>query len=613
VLLYFSGHGLKNDSNNLYFAMTDTKRRYLESTAVSSWFVREMMQKCSARRQILLLDCCFSGAFPRGWTFRADETIGSGHYFDVKGSGQAILTASDDMQYAFEDDEVTMQKVTPSMFTEIVVEGVGSGKADTDLDGKITLDDLHAYVLEGLRARNSSQHPQKWYFGLTDDIVLATNPNPHVRALAEELRSRLESENVGVRCGAVIDLGKLARGSDGRRGSAAIKALEALTKDDSKAVSAAAKSALSDILGEVVGQTNEKLSGAKENIGLQASPIVGSEGDVRQQPQPEKKAKQGNNRSQSDHLTPYPHSLKGHTHSVRSVTFSPDGALLASGSLDKTVRLWRVSDGTPVRTLEVHTSWHAGVTSVAFSPDGALLASGSDDKTVCLWRVADGTLVRTLPGHTHWVRNVAFSPDGALLASGSRDRTVRVWRAADGSLVRALEGHLKWVPSVAFSPDGALLASGSLDKTVRLWSVVDGTRVCTLAGHTHWVTSVAFSPDGALLASGSYDKTVRLWRVADGTLARTVKAGWLNCVRSVAFSPDGALLASGDDSTVRLWFAADGTLARTVKAWLNCVRSVAFSPDGALLASGGDDSTVRLWFGKEPIHPPTFAQRETKL
>jgi hypothetical protein len=64
------------------------------------------------------------------------------------------------MQYAFEDDEVTMQKVTPSMFTEIVVEGIGSGQADTDLDGKITLDDLHAYVLEGLRARNSSQHPK---------------------------------------------------------------------------------------------------------------------------------------------------------------------------------------------------------------------------------------------------------------------------------------------------------------------------------------------------------------------------------------------------------------------------------------------------------------------
>jgi uncharacterized caspase-like protein len=249
VLLYFSGHGLKNESNNLYFAMTDTKRRYLEATAVSSRFVLEMMQNSSARQQIVLLDCCFSGAFPRGCTFRADETIGSGHYFDVKGIGHAILTASDDMQYAFEGDEITMQKVTPSIFTEIVVKGIASGEADTDLDGNITLDELHVYVVERLRARNSRQNPQKWYFGLTGDIVLAANPNPQVRALAEELRTRVESADVGVRFGAVIDLGTMARRRDGRRAQAATRALLALTKDNSRVVSAAAKAALADVFG----------------------------------------------------------------------------------------------------------------------------------------------------------------------------------------------------------------------------------------------------------------------------------------------------------------------------------------------------------------------------
>ncbi len=471
VLLYFSGHGLKNDSNNLYFAMADTKPRYLEATAVSSRFVREMMQNCSARRQILLLDCCFSGAFPRGRTFRADETIGSGHYFDVKGSGQAILTASDDMQYAFEDDKLTMQKVTPSMFTKIVVEGIGSGEADTDLDGNITIDDLHAYVLERLRARNSRQTPKKWYFGLTDDIVLATNPNPHERASVEELRCRLESEDVRVKLGAVIDLGKLARGSDGRRRFAAIKALEALTKDDSRAVSAAAKAALSDIVGQVFGQTNGKPSGANENIGVQASPIVEPEGDVRKQSQPQRRAIHGNDSPEADHLTPPPvRTFKGHAHWIKSVAFSPDGTLLATGSRDKTIRLWCVADGTPVRTLKGHTHW---VNSVAFSPDGTLLATGANDRTVRLWRVADGGPVRTLKGHTDLVNSVAFSPNGVLLATGANDRTVRLWRVATGE-VRTLEGHAgltPWIKSVAFSPDGTLLASGADDKTVRLWSL----------------------------------------------------------------------------------------------------------------------------------------------
>jgi len=264
-------------------AMTDTTRRYLESTAVSSRFVREMMQNCPARRQILLLDCCFSGAFPRGWTFRADEAIGSGHYFEAKGSGQAILTASDDMQYAFEGDEVTMQKVAPSMFTEIVVRGITNGEADIDLDGNITIDDLHGYVLEQLRTRNSRQNPQKWYFGLTEDIVLAANPNPHVRALVEELRSRIESEDVRLRLAAVHDLGNLARRSDGRRRLAAIKALEALTKDDSKAVSAAARATLGDLLEqaqEEVGQNKGQTSG--ENDNMEEQPPAGAATSARQ-------------------------------------------------------------------------------------------------------------------------------------------------------------------------------------------------------------------------------------------------------------------------------------------------------------------------------------------
>jgi WD40 repeat protein len=130
--------------------------------------------------------------------------------------------------------------------------------------------------------------------------------------------------------------------------------------------------------------------------------------------------------------------------------------------VDETIKLWDV--GQAVRTLRGHTD---GVRSVAFSPDSRLLASGSWDNTVILWDVE----TRTLRGHTAPVWSVAFSPDGRLLASGSLDNTIKLWDVETGQEVRTLSGHNDWVLSVAFSPDGRLLASASQDGTVRLWGI----------------------------------------------------------------------------------------------------------------------------------------------
>ena len=203
--------------------------------------------------------------------------------------------------------------------------------------------------------------------------------------------------------------------------------------------------------------------------------------------------------------------LYGHTGSVLSVVFSPDGRTLASGSWDSTIKLWDVSTGALQRTLTGDTS---AVSSVAFSPDGRTLASASRDDTIKLWDVSTGALQRTLPGHTWSVYSVAFSPDGRTLASVSYDHKIKLWDVSTGALQRTLPGHTSAVSSVAFSPDGRTLASGSWDSTIKLWDVSTGALQRTLIGHTSSVCSVAFSPDGHTLASGSRDGTVLLWDIA---------------------------------------------------------------------------------------------------
>ncbi|RKK77386.1 Vegetative incompatibility protein HET-E-1 [Fusarium oxysporum] len=285
-------------------------------------------------------------------------------------------------------------------------------------------------------------------------------------------------------------------------------------------------------------------------------------------------------------------TLEGHMDLVRSVVFSNDGKLIASGSKDNTVKIWNVATGKEERTLKGHTN---SVSSMVFSKDGTLIASGSWDNTVKIWKVATGKEERTLKGYRGSIRSVFFSDDGRLIASGSRDKTVKVWNVATGEEERTLRGHTNLVRSVVFSNDGTLIASGSDDKTVRIWNVATGKEERTLRGHTNRVSSVVFSKDGKLIASGSWDKTVKIWKVATGKEERTLR-GHADLVNSVVFSNDGTLITSGSyDHTVKIWNIATGGEERALEGHTNSVSSVVFSNDGKLIASRSKDKTVKIW------------------
>ncbi|MBD2102805.1 NB-ARC domain-containing protein [Leptolyngbya sp. FACHB-261] len=307
--------------------------------------------------------------------------------------------------------------------------------------------------------------------------------------------------------------------------------------------------------------------------------------------------------------------------SVMSVSFNPDGSLLATGDLDGKICLWRVVDGQQVLTLQGHTGW---IWAVTFSPDGKTLASCSHDSLIRLWDMQNidfeqpnpanlaeasasnrlpGTCLKTLRGHLNRVWAIAFSPVsvslpsglGQLLASGSDDQTIRLWDAHDGTCLTVLQGHTGGVTSIRFSPNGQLLASASEDSSIRLWSVDRGTCLQTLQGHTRWVRAVAFSPDGQTLASSSDDCTIRLWEVKTGTCRKTLQGhtGW---VTSLSFSPNGQTLASSsEDASIRLWSVQDGTCFKLLQGHSRCVWEVAFNPNGQNLASGSADLSARLW------------------
>ncbi len=301
-----------------------------------------------------------------------------------------------------------------------------------------------------------------------------------------------------------------------------------------------------------------------------------------------------------------------HTESwVRALVFSPDGSLLATGSYDPVVRLWRVNDGGLEAELTGHTAW---VRSVSFSPNGRFVASASDDDTVRLWDLSTGETVLTTQQGVQGVRVLAFSPDGSILATGGFDSIVRLWRVDDGSLIRELVGHKSWVRALAFSPDGSLLASGGFDTNVILWRVEDGALLHTMEDHASSVLSLAFSPDGSLMASGSVDKTIRLWQIPTGE-PFDLLSGHTDFVFSVGFSPDGKTLVSGSvDNTIRIWQVADkaNPLAlEQVSSPSNCV--ACHHPSGPnvparVIEPGcstchGDQALVRNWCPRFPRSP----------
>ena len=327
-------------------------------------------------------------------------------------------------------------------------------------------------------------------------------------------------------------------------------------------------------------------------------------------------------------------TLEGHTRSVRSVAFSSDGAMLASGSWDSTIKMWDIARKENIATLEEHTR---PINSVVFSPDGTMLASGASDSTIKLWDVAARTNIATFEGHKSSVWSVAFSPNGTSLGSGSSDRTVKLWDIATGQNIatyRHIDEHSDFgrtqpVWSVAFSPDRTTLASGGGSGTVILWDMSEWIRprpqtLVKISGDNQQgtpgmeltnpfvvevkdqhdnplsdvqVTFKVTKGDGKLSqrftventmtdANGRAQSIITLGpNLGTNTVGVTIPGFEPVTFNAVGVGMPATPIMGGD---YRKWHLPDGAIIRLGKGHLGeSDRAVAFSPDGQSLAVAG--------------------------
>jgi Caspase domain len=257
LLVHFSCHGLKSESGELYFAASNTRPNRLGSTAIAADFVQRCMRSSRSRSIVLLLDCCYGGAFSQGVRVRASGDLNVLDSFPTGrlggGRGRAVITASSAMEYAFEGDQLTDDhSPRPSMFTSALVDGLATGDADRDEDGWVSLNELYDYVFDHVREQNPNQTPSR-DVEMQGELYLARRSRPVARPapLPAELQQAIDHPLAGVRAGAVHELVGLLDGRHAGLALAARMSLEQLAQDDSRTVAAAATAALQGVESEM--------------------------------------------------------------------------------------------------------------------------------------------------------------------------------------------------------------------------------------------------------------------------------------------------------------------------------------------------------------------------
>lgn len=324
--------------------------------------------------------------------------------------------------------------------------------------------------------------------------------------------------------------------------------------------------------------------------------------------------------------------LVGHKEAVSSVAFSPDGKLLATGSFDKSIKLWDPATLKETRQLDGHADL---VLALTFSKDGHRLVSGSQDQSAKSWNLADARELRALPALPSNVRSLAQSANGAVLATASDDGVIRLFDSSTGNPLRDLTGHTGPVFDAVFSADGARLYSCGADRTLRVWEIGTGNQLASLevgtqpatalgvlpneegvvtgdaihqvrrwtlpvppsrqfAGHQAEITKLKSNPAGTQTISIGADKTVHVHDVASGNEVKVVSAPAPITDVAVSAADPNLLVTVGEDRAIRVWNLADGQQVAAQAGLAFVPTATAVLPNGQAILVAEPDGTIRV-------------------
>ncbi|MFO7169491.1 MAG: hypothetical protein DIU80_015815 [Chloroflexota bacterium] len=299
---------------------------------------------------------------------------------------------------------------------------------------------------------------------------------------------------------------------------------------------------------------------------------------------------------------------------VTLVALSPDARwLAASGEDPATLQLWDLSAPGAPRALSGHTD---RINALVMSADGSLVASGSADGTVLVWRTADpsaGPVVLAPRGARSAVNAVALSADGTWVLTAGQDGISRLWRMSEPTSPQFTQDRRGPLSSAAISPDGRWLVTGSVDGDAHLWELTSsgfGSQPYVLRGRGNPITTLAIDPSSRQVASGTANGTVRLWelRAEQNPSPVAELRGHTDRITALVFSPDSTRLLSGSaDGTASLWdrTAQDpGTTQVVLRGHEQALNAAAISGDGRLVVTGSADGSARVWELAAPLPDP---------